>query len=201
MKNISDTIKVGGYFIGTCFDGELVFNKLKTTDTGSTYYIYKDINEGDENKAGTQQKKICSIKKKYNNSEFNSDESSLGMMISVFQETINKEFDEYLVNFTYFIECMKQYGFEPEIKMPGADLPGISNFKNIYDYIIKNTKINMSPGEKEISFLNKYFVFKKTRNIINTDSIYKAFVEGVEDDTVLNRIGKPVKLNKMIILK
>lgn len=201
MKNVSDTIKVGGYFIGTCFDGELIFNKLKTFDTGGIYYIYPDSVESREGIASQTDKKICSIKKKYNQSEFTSDELSLGMMISVFQETINKEFDEYLVNFTYFIECIKQYGFEPEIKIPGTDLPGIANFKVLYDYISKGTPINMSNGEKQISFLNKYFVFKKTRNIINTDNIYRTFVEGVEDDTVLNRIGRPVKLNKTIILR
>lgn len=202
MKNVADTIKVGGYFIGTCFDGELVFNKLKTMDTGETYYIYKKMDENAEKQDDVQhQKKIWSITKKYNQSEFNSNDLSLGMMISVFQETINKEFDEYLVHFNYLIDCMAQYGFEPEKKMPGTDLPGIGNFKVIYDHMSKGTKINMSEEEKEISFLNKYFVFKKTRNIINTDGIYQAFVEGIEDDTILNKIGKPVKLNKMIILK
>lgn len=201
MKNVSDTIKVGGYFIGTCFDGELMFNKLKTLDAGEISYLYRE--ENPENKSETQnKKKIWSVKKKYNNTEFNSDESSLGMMISVFQETINKEFDEYLVNFTYLIDCMRQYGFDPEVRMPGTELPGIANFKVIYDYMSKGSNaINLSPEEKEISFLNKYFVFKKTRNILNTEKIYNAFVEGVEDDTLLNRIGKPVKLNKMIILK
>jgi len=201
MKNASDTIKVGGHFIGTCFDGELVFNKLKTIDTGDTYYIYRQLDENADKDDIQNRKKIWSIKKKYNQTEFNNDDSSLGLMVSVFQETINKDFDEYLVNFNYFIECMNQYGFEPEKKMPGTDLPGIANFKVIYDYMSKGTKINMSEEEKEISFLNKYFVFKKTRNIINTDGIYRAFVEGIEDDTVLNRIGRPVKLNKMIILK
>lgn len=29
LKNLADTIKVGGYFIGCCFDGNLVFNMLK----------------------------------------------------------------------------------------------------------------------------------------------------------------------------
>jgi mRNA capping enzyme/mRNA capping enzyme, catalytic domain/mRNA capping enzyme, C-terminal domain len=199
LKNISDTIKVGGYFVGTCFDGEVLFNKLKTMDTGETYYIYRQIEENNED--SQERKKIWSVTKKYNNSEFVSDDSSLGMKISVFQETINKEFDEYLVNFNYLIECLKQYGFEPELKIPGTDIPGIANFKVIYDYMSKGMKIDMSKEEKEISFLNKYFVFKKTRNIINTDGIYRAFVEGNEDDTILNQIGRPVKLNKMIILK
>jgi hypothetical protein len=202
MKNVSDTIKVGGHFIGTCFDGELVFNKLKTKETNETYYIHKPIDVNSKNKDDVQQrKKIWSVKKKYNKTEFPNDESCLGMMISVFQETINKEFDEYLVNFNYFIECMNQYGFEPEKKLPGTDLPGIANFKVIYDHISKGEKLNMSEEEMEISFLNKYFIFKKTRNIINTDGIYRAFVEGIQDDTVLNHIGRPVKLNKMIILK
>jgi hypothetical protein len=122
------------------------------------------------------------------------------MTISVFQETINKEFDEYLVNFTYFIECMKQYGFDEFVKLPGTELPGIAKFEVIYDSFPKGT-IPMCEEEKEISFLNKYFVFRKNRNIINTDGIYRSFIEGNKDDTLLNRIGKPIKLKKKIILK
>ena len=36
LKNISDTIKVNGYFIGTCFDGKTVFESLskKTINSG-----------------------------------------------------------------------------------------------------------------------------------------------------------------------
>jgi hypothetical protein len=198
MKNASDTIKVDGYLIGTCFDGESVFNKLKKLEIDNTYYIYKNL---DENSKDTQKrKKIWSITKRYNQLEFNSDETSLGMTISVFQETINKEFDEYLVNFTYFIECMKQYGFDEVVKLPGTELPGIAKFEVIYDSFPKGT-IPMCEEEKEISFLNKYFVFRKNRNIINTDGIYRSFIEGNKDDTLLNRIGKPIKLKKKIILK
>lgn len=204
IKNVADTVRLGGYFIGTCFDGEILFNKLKNFDVGDTYYIYKKTVENSDEENAQNKKKIWSVTKKYNNPEFNNDESSLGMTISVFQETINKEFDEYLVNFIYFINCMKHYGFVPVQKIPGMeDLPGIGNFKLIYDYIKKNdpNSITMSEEEMEISFLNKYFIFKKKDNILNTDDIFKRFVEGSEDDTTLNQIGKPVKLNKHIILK
>ena len=36
MENISINTKVGGYFIGTCFDGETMFNKLKNINRGET---------------------------------------------------------------------------------------------------------------------------------------------------------------------
>ena len=35
---------------------------------------------------------------------------SLGYAIGVYQESINKTFKEYLVNFNYFVRMMENYG-------------------------------------------------------------------------------------------
>ena len=43
--------------------------------------------------------------------EFADDETSLGYAIDVYQETINKTFREYLVNFEYLTNLMEDYGF------------------------------------------------------------------------------------------
>ena len=32
LQNVSDNLKTGGYFIGTCFDGKRVFDSLSDTE-------------------------------------------------------------------------------------------------------------------------------------------------------------------------
>jgi hypothetical protein len=39
MKNVAECTKQNGYFIGTCYDGKLVFNELKKTKTGESIKI------------------------------------------------------------------------------------------------------------------------------------------------------------------
>ena len=115
----------------------------------------------------------------YNATEFKDDASSLGYEINVYQESINKYFSEYLVNFDYFKDTLEHYGFIPIEKEEYIkfNLPGpINSFSELF----KNMKLeveskrlnrseigsalNLSSEEKEISYLNNYFVFKKIRN-------------------------------------
>ncbi len=194
LKNCADTIKVGGYFIGTCYDGQKIFNAMKDIKEGDKIELYKS----EDCKEEKNMKKIWSITKKYNQTEFIADETSLGMTIGMYQETINKDFDEYLVNFTYFIEQMKHYGFEVVQQMPGMDVPGIGNFSILYDSMIKRGgTFLMCDKEKEISFMNKYFIFKKNRKI--DSNLVHQLTE--EPETYSGKIGKAVKLRKTIQLR
>ena len=69
---------------------------------------------------------------------------------------------EYLVNFTYMDQILKEYGFEKvEVK----------SFSDYFDEMVANGKKNlkniangMTPDEKEFSFLNSAFIYKKTEN-------------------------------------
>jgi len=94
---------------------------------------------------------------------------------------------------------MKQYGFEVAAKLPGVDLPGVGNFKILYDYMLKHSDMvhipAMSEKEKEISFFNQYFVFKKTRKV-DSQLVYHGFVH----DTEKALIGVPKKLKRTIVL-
>ena len=194
MKNCADTIKVGGHFIGTCYDGSKIFQELKDLKEGEKIELYKS----EDCKSTTDMKKIWALTKKYTQTEFPSDESSLGMTVGVFQETINKDFDEYLVNFPYFIETMKQYGFEIEERMPGTDFPGCGNFSVLYDTMVKRGgTFIMCEKEKVISFMNKYFVFRKTRKV-DSLLVLKGFSKPEEE--YFGKIGKAIKLNKPIKL-
>jgi len=47
----------------------------------------------------------------YDQTGFPDDELSVGYAINVFQESINKVFREYLVNFNYLVQLMEDYGF------------------------------------------------------------------------------------------
>ena len=188
LRNVSETTKVGGYFIGTCYDGKKIFELLSK----------KQLGESDEIFVGD--KKIWSITKEYSQQEFTNDESSLGYAINVYQESINKTFQEYLVNFDYLTRLMENYGFVPisnnEAKQ--MNIPsGIGSFKTLYDNLREYVKrvpskekiykeaLNMSANEKKISFLNNYFVYKKVRQV-DSGTIYRNELgESVEEEKVV----------------
>jgi len=173
LKNLSECTKIGGYFIGTCYDGNTIFRMLRD----------KIMDEGIIITKGN--KKIYEIVKMYNETGFPHDEQSLGYKIRIFQETINKAFVEYLVNFEYFVKIMEDYGF---VLIPNDDAKkmGFPSSSGMFDelYLQMENEIardpkkkyeygearQMSPEEKRISFMNRYFIFKKMRNV-NADAI------------------------------
>ena len=189
LKNVSECCKVGGYFIGTCYDGKKLFNELR----------YNDPGEGiSEFQYGNKSKKIWQVIKQYDEEEFKDDDTSLGYAVDVYQETINKVFREYLVNFTYLTYLMEQYGFRKlnETEIKDFDLPGndsICSFENYFKQMEEEIKrnptkeknykqaLNMSPEEKRISYLNNAFVFKKIRNV-NAEQIKKIMEKRVEEE-------------------
>jgi hypothetical protein len=178
VKNVSDLIALNGYFIGTCYDGKLMYLMLKDMNIGES----KEIYIGD--------RKVWGVTKQYNSNEFNK-ESCLGYTISIYQESINNVFDEYLVNFDYLIEIMGAYGFI--LDSPDKDISPLASFEKEYS----KSKFKMTIQEEMISFLNKYFIFKKVRNV-NTTQVHRSYTEGVEEPFM---IGKPKKLGKMIVLR
>lgn len=147
LQNVAECTKMNGYFIGTCFDGQRVLDKI-----GKTEYISYDADGN----------MICSIKKSISETRLQlTMDDCLGFTIEVNQSTIGKPIDEYLVYFPFFIEEMKRHGFKViESDSIEGFSSGIGPFDNLYmdDY-------NMNTGQKNISFLNNYFIFKKVREI------------------------------------
>ena len=98
------------------------------------------------------------------------DETSVGLAIDVYQESINSYWTEYLVNYDYLTQLMSSYGFivAPDIK----DLPhSICPFRELFTYMNSNMEDKntgqakrMTPNEKRISFLNNLFIYKKISN-------------------------------------
>ena len=178
LRNVSECTKVGGYFVGGCYDGSSIFNALRSIKQGESISVM-------ENKS-----KLLEITKGYDHSTFESNETSLGFEIDVFQETINQHIREYLVNFDYLNRLMENYGFvlltKDECKEIGIP-DSVGSFQQLYglmeDEVKRNPKnknkygkaLTMTSKEKQISFYNNYFIYKKNRNVDIT-SVYNGLV-------------------------
>ena len=170
IRNVAECTREGGYFIGTCYDGKLVFNRLRTKAQGEGETIYHN------------EKKVWSVTKDYDAVSFEDNISSLGYKISVYQESINQTIPEYLVNFDFLVKSMSDYGFRllprddaKKIGLPEGSGLFIEMYNKMMDDIRKypnsEKEYGMAPSmmeyEKRISFLNRFFVFQKiaTRNV------------------------------------
>ena len=173
MRNLAECTKLNGYFIGTAYDGKTVFNLLRKKQPGESIQIVED------------NKKIWEITKGYQSEEFLDNASSIGYKIDVFQESINQTFSEYLINFDYFDRIMENYGFKlidreeaQNLGLPEGSGLFSEMFMNMLEEIKRNKfkekdygkATNMSSFEKNISFLNRYFVYKKVINV-NTEKV------------------------------
>jgi hypothetical protein len=222
LRNLAECTRIQGYFIGTCYDGLTLFNLLKNKMEGDSISFITESN-----------KKICEITKRYSDSGFPEDESSIGYPIDVFQETINKTFREYLVNFQYLVRSLENYGFVL-ISNEEANQLGLPNSSGLFNELFammeneikQNPKrkydykdaFKMSNAEKSLSFINRYFVFKKMMTVraneIEKQFLNKSSWDLKEDDELigLNRevenvlkqqpafTGKIKKLKVKIIL-
>jgi hypothetical protein len=216
IKNIAECTKHNGYFIGTAYDGKLVFNELKKTKMGDSIKIIED------------ERKIWEITKGYGADTFEDDSSSIGYRIDVFQESINQTIPEYLVNFDYFNRVMSAYGFEIisreeaiEFGLPEGSGLFSELFLNMLDEITRNKykakdygeASMMTSIEKKISFLNRYFVYKKVR-VVNTEAVElelgeynesaalretKHAIEVAEEEEIITK-PKIRKLSKKLLL-
>ena len=184
MRNVAECTKEGGYFVGTCYDGKTIFNKLRIKEQGDGDTIYNN------------EKKVWSLIKDYDAISFDDNITSLGYKISVYQESINQTITEYLVNFDFLVETMSTYGFRllprddaKKIGLPEGSGMFIEMYNKMMDEIRKFPKsakeYGMAPSmmdyEKKISFLNRYFVFQKiaTRNV---EKLTKSILETLPDE-------------------
>ena len=188
IKNISDNCMKGGYFIGTCYDGKKVFDKLEEKDRLEMKDEFKNT--------------IYSIQKNYDidNFEYQKEkrEDMFGKEIIVYMNSIGWEITEYLVNFDMFIDIMKEYNFKlvkPKLRGVHSGIfdadkytvkDGLGSFGSIIehlnqlsekDILLKKNKQNnkikgpyydalkMNSKEnhmlKVLSELNNWFIFQK----------------------------------------
>lgn len=200
MRNLAECTQINGYFIGTCYDGQTVFKKLKQHKNGDSIEFYK-------NKV-----KICQIVKNYDDEVFEEDESCIGKEILVWQDSINQMIPEYLVNFNYLVRIMENYGFI--LQQPNSNLEPSGSFQKLFykmkDDVKANTHremeyrnaLNMSDVEKEVSFLNRYFIFQKIREV-DAEKIAIQFIERIPDTEEYQKqqIREVKKLEQTIVLQ
>jgi len=195
LRNLSECTQPGGYFIATCYDGQTVFNMLRNKKKDEGISIY--VNGGKD--------KIFEIQKMYNYTGFDDDETSLGYPINVFQETINKYAIEYLVNYEFFKRSMENYGFLL-IKDEEARDFGFLRGSGMFDELFRSMKqdidrnpatnkmyenaLQMTEEEKRISFLNRYFIFKKVHNV-NAEKVSK--IVAMEEELETKVVEKEVE--------
>jgi len=191
LQNVSECTKLGGYFIGTCFDGVRIFQALSRLENGGEISIMEGAGSAASAATGSdvEPRKIWSVTKKYHQAEFEPDSSSIGYEIEVFQESINKNTREFLVNFEYLTQLLENYGFDlvsPEEAATTLTFPmrdGTDTFDGMFHDMEVECKqkqsqqqsqqcrneygsaLFMRPEEKQISFYNRYFIFRKNRNI------------------------------------
>jgi len=183
-----------------------VFNLLRNKNKEETVTIMR----GDT--------KIYEITKQYDQTGFPDDETCLGYAIDVFQESINKVFREYLVNFAYLIRIFENYGFilVPEDEIKSMGLPNSTGlfgelFESMKQEVDRNkklvseygTSLDMASEEQRISFMNRYFMFRKVRSV-NAEKVgkmlmNKGFIE--EEEKEEKPVEKPVEKPQVKIKK
>jgi SAM-dependent methyltransferase len=154
--NISNNLKQGGYFIGTCLDGYAIKQKLSNIKKG-------------ESVQGTRDDRVLwNIKKLYEKN----DKIKLGEQIEIFMESIGKPIKEYLVDFNLLKAKMNEKGIDvlhvEDCSKFGID-KSIDSFKASYLRLVgssDNSQLakdirQMSEQEKEYSFLNSWFIFRR----------------------------------------
>jgi len=174
LRNLAECTRDQGYFIGTCYDGKSIFKSLSKKKEGeSVSFTVEDNRNGNTIR-------ICEIIKRYNDTGFPADDTSLGYKIEVYQESINQYVPEFLVSFDFFVEMMDNYGFKlitsDESKQMGLPNP-TGMFSELYEGMRNEIKMNprmkpqykdapnMTSAERNLSFLNRYFVFRKVMTV------------------------------------
>lgn len=139
LQNVTDNLKVGGHFIGTCFDG------MK---------LNKELKKSNKIEGKLDGKTIWKISKDYTGSNA-INRANYGKAIDVYVTTIGQNYTEYLVNLTYLAKICKEYGLE---------LVKEESFEEYHKRATNNQHAKeMSEVEKQFSFLSSVFIFKKSK--------------------------------------
>ena len=155
LDNLAQTLKVGGYFIGCCFDGDKVFNMLRETDK-------------DKSKTGVEGKTtLWEITKHYDAEDIPEGDAGFGLGVDVNFISIGMPHREYLVPFKLLEDKMRLIGCEllstEELKEVGM-VNSSATFDVSWDMAKKKGKtFAMGTAAKEFSFMNRWFIFKRKR--------------------------------------
>lgn len=183
LENLRDCVKVGGYFIGCCTDGKRVFDRLK------------DLAKDEVAVGKEKETLIWSIAKRYEDTEFRADDSSVGLPIDVNFISIGAEHTEYLVSFEYLQRRLAEIGFAlltpKELSTVGLE-HSTNLFKDSYDMVSEKAYPMKSKAVKEFSFLSRWFIFKRRGSAEEAEE-EEAEEEEKEEETTGAKSAKSAK--------
>ena len=191
LRNISENLKMGGYFIGCCFDGEKVFEFLRGRET----------RVGEED--GTL---LWKLTKKYEADEIPLGEEAFGMGVDVEFISIGIPHREYLVPFSLLVQKLRSIGCElcSETDLKDMNLPACTSmFEDSHAKAKRN--YDMTPAVREFSFLNRWFIFRRMSEL--APPVQEETLKGAEEnlkggaETVTLQQGGAKKLDTSKYLK
>ena len=194
LQNVNDNLKIDGYMIGTCFDGEKIYNLLQKDKviSGQTY----------------SGELMWKIEKKYKSKFlFTEKKPNFGKEIDVLVKSIGYVHKEYLVNFKYVDKMMTDYGFELVLRKPFEDFYNeLKEGKNLMNMSEEDLQKNidmvnkMSEDEKRFSFLSTAFIYKKINH--SSDRLFVKLAELIEKESkVKEKKAEKVDDDKEIIIQ
>jgi len=160
IQNVNEGLKVGGYFVGCCFDGDTVFQALSGVDQGSSLV-------GKDKKTGAE---VWKLTKKYTNKILTAEKESLGLPVEVEFLSIGTQQTEFLVPFEMLkakmgeIGCRLLTGEECAKVGLGAYKESSAMFEESFKHAKKEKRdMTMSPIVTQYSFFNRWFIFKRVQ--------------------------------------
>ena len=167
MRNLCECTKLDGLVIGSCLDGHKVFRLLQQKKRGGVLRWH------------LRDKLVCELRRKFDpDVRWNNDWTSLGLTIEVYIDSINNRVQEFLVNLAFLEKVMFAYGFA---KLRSSELEAMQfpatasrgSFEEVFNHLLRTgagsehfgSAFLMSDVEKELSFLNQFFLFRKVRHV------------------------------------
>jgi hypothetical protein len=194
LDNIEENLALGGLFIGTCFDGQMLWNKLKEMTKGEKVEARND----DGALIWKIKKDYINRTKKIDDTEtgdadglveyFPNNEDSLGHSIYIYISSIDALIQEYLVNMNYLIHelekrnirLLKRSDSSIFHQSSGEEVMFFEDYYKQYEKMFSGT---LSESEKEWSFLNRTFVFRKYGDL--EEDIWMVMKKQIMEDRVV----------------
>jgi hypothetical protein len=150
LMNLADTIKVGGYFVGCCSDG----------DTLARMLVHEPSVVGRDGPTD-----VWMITRRYGESIGNSVPPSamgLGLAVDVDFISIGETHTEYLISWEYLLARLAEVGLELLTPEECAEMGLHASSQMFGDTWASATrKYDMSDAVKRFSFTNRWFIFKR----------------------------------------
>ena len=178
LTNLSEIVKIGGYFVGCCFDGQKIFQLLKRTERGRS--VSGTLNDVP----------LWTITKDYDAEELLTDDSSIGLGIDVEFISIGDAQKEYLVPFDLLTQKMATIGFELLDDKELATI-GLQSSTNTFDvsYTMaarERHRFTMPDPVKQYSFLNRWFIFKRKGTVAVPAAVREVVSEAAKSEAAVS---------------